>query len=192
MLEDFFFTVANLKKIQRKGWKEKLNLANPESVADHSYSMTVMAMALSELFNLDVQKTIKMALLHDLAESKTGDFTPDEITKENKLELETNALKQIFTTLPENIANNYLKIWQEFQLQETLESKLVHDIDKLEMIVQAKMYINDGHSNEKFETFFKMKFGINTPVPDVLNAFVEECKNSKCKAYQRYARYALM
>ena len=88
MLEDFFFTVANLKKIQRKGWKEKLNLATPESVADHTYSMTVIAMVLAELFNFDVQKTIKMSLLHDLAESKTGDFTPNEMSREKKIELE--------------------------------------------------------------------------------------------------------
>ena len=69
MLEDFFKIVIDLKGIQRKGWKNKLALENVESVADHSYSMTLMAMILSDLQGLDTKKIMKMSLLHDLVES---------------------------------------------------------------------------------------------------------------------------
>ena len=88
MISDFFYQIANLKKISRSGWKSKLNLADSESVADHTYMMTVMAMVLSDIKNLNTEKIIKMSILHDWAESKIGDFIPGEITIEEKNNLE--------------------------------------------------------------------------------------------------------
>ncbi len=64
---DFFKTAANLKRIPRQGWIDKLSLNNPESVADHSYSMAVMSMVISDLGNYDSEKILKMVLLHDLS-----------------------------------------------------------------------------------------------------------------------------
>ena len=82
MLEDFFEIVINLKNVPRKGWTNKLKIKNPESVADHSFSMALMAMILSELHKLDTKKILEMALLHDLVESIVGDFTPAEMETE--------------------------------------------------------------------------------------------------------------
>ena len=86
MLFDFFYIVLELKKTPRKGWKEKIDVLHPESVADHSFSAAVMAMIFSDLKKLDTEKMLKMALLHDLSESITGDFTPEEVSKNNKKE----------------------------------------------------------------------------------------------------------
>ena len=55
MISDFFFQIAGLKKLPRSGWKIKLGLTNSESVAEHSYMMSVMAMVLSDLKNLDTK-----------------------------------------------------------------------------------------------------------------------------------------
>jgi len=85
MIEKFFQNVLELKNIPRQGWKEKLGINNPESVADHSYSTTVMSMILSDLEGLNSEKIIKMALLHDLAESIIGDIIPDNIAKNEKV-----------------------------------------------------------------------------------------------------------
>ena len=60
MILDFFKTAVNLKKIQRKGWMDKLSISNPESVADHSYSMAIMGMFISDLENYDTEKIIKI------------------------------------------------------------------------------------------------------------------------------------
>ena len=79
MISEFFFQIAELKKLPRSGWKIKVGLENSESVAEHSYMMSVMAMVLSDLKNLDSEKVIKMSILHDWAESKIGDFMPDQI-----------------------------------------------------------------------------------------------------------------
>ena len=91
MILDFFKTAANLKKISRQGWIDKLSINDPESVADHSYSMAVIGMVISDLENYNSEKIIKMVLLHDLAESKIGDYTPEQLNKEKKNELENNA-----------------------------------------------------------------------------------------------------
>ena len=153
MLEDFFQIVIDLKNVQRNGWKNKLDLKHSESVADHSYSMTLMALILSEIQGMDTKKIVKMSLLHDLVESIVGDFTPDEITKSKKIVLENNAMKKILAELPNNLTEEYQQIWDEFQMHQSKESVFVHEIDKLEMAFQAKDYINKGFPKEKIQTF---------------------------------------
>ena len=155
MTLDFFKTAVNLKKISRQGWIDKLSLDNPESVADHSYSMAVISMVISDLGNYNSEKIIKMVLLHDLAESKIGDYIPEQLSKEKKIELENNAFNEIIKNLPDLIKSQYLQIWQEYQENNSIESKLVHQIDKLEMVLQANIYKKDGHSQEKLESFFE-------------------------------------
>lgn len=155
MILDFFKTAANLKNTPRQGWIDKLSINKPESVADHSYSMAIIGMVISDLENYDSEKILKMILLHDLAESKIGDFTPDQLSKEKKISLENDAFYQIIEKLPEMIKSQYLKIWREYQKNTSLESKLVHQMDKLEMVLQAKLYQNDGHAYEKLESFFE-------------------------------------
>lgn len=153
MLFDFFYLVSELKKVPRSGWKNKVGIEHPESVADHSYGTAMIAMVLSDLYNLDTEKILKMALLHDLAESVTGDFMPDEISKENKKMAENDAMSEILSKTPENIAKHYLEVWNEYVKAETKESMLLHEIDKLEMAIQAIKYSAEGFSNEKLYQF---------------------------------------
>ena len=154
MIEDFFQKVLELKNVPRRGWKEKVGINNPESVAEHSYSTTVISMILSDLEGLNTEKIIKMALLHDLAESITGDIIPDNIAKNEKVRKENIAMKQILKNLPDKIAEPYFEIWNEYQKNSSQESKLLHDVDKLEMAFRAKFYQNKGISKEKLQTFF--------------------------------------
>ena len=114
---DFFKNALNLKNISRQGWIDKLSMEHPESVADHSYSMAIMGMVISDLENYDSEKMLKMILLHDLAESKIGDFTPDQISKDKKEKIENNAYDEIINTLPNTIKLQYGKIWEEYQKQ---------------------------------------------------------------------------
>ena len=153
MLKDFFQIIINLKEIERKGWKTKLSLENVESVADHSYSMTLMSMILSDLQGLDSNKIMKISLLHDLVEAVTGDFTPEEISKEKKFELENKEMEKILSKLPDNLNEEYSSLWSEFQNQKSKEAIFVHELDKLEMIFQAKKYLDDGISEEKINPF---------------------------------------
>ena len=143
MISNFFFQIAALKKLPRSGWRIKLGLDNSESVAEHSYMMSVMSMVLSDMKSLNSEKVIKMSILHDWAESKIGDFMPDEIGYDKKSELENYAMNEILESLPEKIQSNYQNIWDEFLDRNTPEARLVHELDRLEMALQAKIYEND-------------------------------------------------
>lgn len=162
MISNFFFQIANLKNIPRTGWKTKLHISNPESVADHSYMMTVMAMIMSDIKNLNTEKIIKMSLLHDWAESKIGDFMPDEIAPDKKIVLEENAMNEILGILPSPVKDDYSTIWNEYQDMVSSESKLVHEIDKLEMALQAKIYEKDADPE-------KIKLFVTSAVEQVLD-----------------------
>ena len=151
MIEKFFQKVLELKNIQREGWREKLEINNPESVAEHVYSTTVMSMILSDLEGLNTEKIIKMALLHDLAESIIGDITPNNIEKNEKIKKENHAMNEILKNLPSEIAKSYFEIWNDYQKNSSEESKLLHDIDKLEMAFQAKFYQNNGISKKNYK-----------------------------------------
>ncbi len=153
MIEKFFEKVLELKNIPRQGWKEKLGIDNPESVADHSYSTATISMILSDMKGLDSEKIIRMALLHDLAESIIGDITPDHITKNEKITKENYAIKQILKNLPNGITESYFEIWNDYQKKLSKEAILLHEIDKLEMAFQAKFYQKKGISKEKLKTF---------------------------------------
>ena len=153
MIEEFFKIVTDLKKIPRTGWTTKLGINSPESVADHTFSMSILAMVFADMEKLDTQKVLKMSLLHDIAESITGDLTPDEIIKSEKIDLENKTVNKILSNLPQDLANNYHEIWKEYNENSTKEAKLVHDVDKLEMMIQGLRYMDDGIKKEKLEPF---------------------------------------
>ncbi len=155
MILDFFKTAIKLKKIHRQGWIDKLSIPKPESVADHSYSMAVMGMIISDLENYNSEKIIKMILLHDLAETKIGDYTPDQIDFDKKNEIENTAFLKILEDLPNSIISQYQNIWKEYQESNSPESQIVHQLDKLEMVLQARTYQNEGHSKEQLKSFYE-------------------------------------
>ncbi len=176
MILDFFKTMINLKKIHRQGWIDKLSITHPESVADHTYSMAMMGMIISDLENYNFEKITKMILLHDLAESKIGDYTPGQIDLKKKNEIENEAFLKILVDLPVSIKSQYHIIWKEYQENSSAESQIVHQLDKLEMALQAKTYQNEGHSTEKLESFFESaKKDINHPkLKEIFRNIIEE------------------
>ncbi len=147
--------ISELKKVPRKGWKTKVGIEHPESVADHSYSTAIIAMVLSDSKKFNTEKVIKMALLHDLAESVTGDFTPEEISKDNKNSIENDAMSEILSKLPKEIEKEYQMIWKEYMEGTTKEAILLHEVDKLEMAIQAVKYSSEGYSNDKLKVFIE-------------------------------------
>ncbi len=150
---DFLKIAANLKTIPRQGWIDKISIKHPESVADHTFSMAIIGMLLSDSNKYDTEKILRMILLHDLAESITGDFTPEAKSKDEKLLLENLTFKKILENLPESLQNQYFTIWDEFQKNESSEANFVHQLDKFEMVLQAKIY-SKTNSEKDFSVFF--------------------------------------
>lgn len=154
-LVSFFRVVCNLKKTKRSGWIHKSDISTPESVADHSYSMCMMSMVLSDIIDLDTEHIMKMANLHDLAESFVGDNMPDKISYEEKVLLEDKAMIKIISKLPSFLRGKYLDIWNEYIDNSTVSAKFVHNMDKLEMALQAKEYEFEGYSKQSLQIFLK-------------------------------------
>jgi len=175
LILNFFHISANLKKIPRQGWIDKLSVNHPESVADHVFSMAIMGMIFSDLENQDTEKILKIILLHDLAESIMGDMTPDQISKEEKIVLENKTMKNILKNLPPTIQKQYGLLWEEYQSNNSKEAKIVHQLDKLEMALQAKIYFNEGYPEEKLTSFFNSSKSQITD-PKLLEIFRKICE----------------
>lgn len=145
----FYMKYNQLKNIYRQGWlnvRIGLEHANKcESIADHSFSVALLALTIIEKNNLslDVLKCIKMGIIHELGEVYAGDYTPyDNITKEEKHIKEKEAILKVLQTLDKD--NDYLEIWEEFEKLETAEAKFIKNIDHLEFLLQACAYGYDA------------------------------------------------
>ncbi|CAK4081001.1 unnamed protein product [Aphanomyces euteiches] len=157
---EFLRICGQLKRLKRTGWvNHKVNA--PESVADHMYRMAMCTMLLDGDSSLDRTRCIKMAIVHDLAESYVGDITPhDGVSNEEKHRLEKNAIDDICAKLgPSQAAVEIKELWQEYEDASTDEAKMVKDFDKFEMILQADEYESVQDVNlDQFFTSTEGKF----------------------------------
>ena len=178
----FFNFVTELKKIRRSGWAFKAGINSPESVADHSFSLSVMTMVISDLEGLNTERALKMAIIHDLAESITGDIMPDKITRGAKKILENKAMATILNKLPKSLRIEYSQIWDEYVTERSEISKLVHRLDKLEMILQAIEYMSSGHSAEALVEFTQSADHIvNDNKNDIISKILQGLKTASSK-----------
>lgn len=150
---DFASRIGKLKDMARTGWKIR-SVENPESVSDHSFRVAILSMLYGEKLGLDSKKCIEMALIHDLPESVTGNGLSDGLI-ELKIKNEKNALKTILSELPKTERIRIMSIWKDYRLQITEEAKLVCDLDKIEMILQAFEYKKDKRTFEELDDFFE-------------------------------------
>ncbi len=151
----FIAEAGKLKRLQRTGWVES-GVPDPESVADHSFRVALIALILAEEKELDALKTVRMALIHDLAEAEIGDLTPaqKEASPEAAKQAEEEAMEQLIAKLPKSIRGDYGAAWREFYESATPESRLVRDADKLEMIIQASEYEGSIEDRKKLMRFW--------------------------------------
>jgi putative hydrolase of HD superfamily len=120
------------------------------------YRMSIMTMMAPTSISskLDILKCCRMALIHDMAEALVGDITPvDNVLKPEKSRREETTMDYICTKLLGKFngglnGKDIRAIWQEYEDGETPESHFVHDIDKIELLVQMVEY-ERSHKCEK-------------------------------------------
>lgn len=104
---------------------------------------------------LNIPHCTKMALVHDMAEALVGDITPvDGVAKPEKNRRESTTMDYFTNSLlgrvNGGITGQELKaIWQEYEDSKTLESQFVHDVDKVELILQMVEY--ERFNNHKLD-----------------------------------------
>ena len=128
---DFIREVDKLKGVERK--TKPLGLERYENSAEHSWQLAVMVLSLSRFSAapIDVLRTIKMLLLHDIGEIDTGDTIvyATEIREEKKKE-ERAAVDRICGMLPKETGAVFVELWMEFEARETAEAKFAHAMDR--------------------------------------------------------------
>ena len=113
-----------------------------ENDAEHAWHMAVMAFLLQEHANEDVDllKTMKMILIHDVVEIDAGDtYAYDEVAKATQREREEKAAARLFGLLPKDQAKEMLALWEEFEAAETPEAKYARSLDNFQ-----PMMLNDA------------------------------------------------
>lgn len=152
----------DLKLLPRTGWLLG-GVPNVESVADHSFATALLALALAETINraphlhglhvpLSLERVLKIALLHDLAEAVVTDLpkrATDAMGESAKHQAERHAWREIVSE--ESGFDEWRAPWEEYAEGASAEARLVRDADKLEMIHQALRYADAG--NRRLDEF---------------------------------------
>jgi len=156
---------ATLKRVNRTGWGlAGVDCIRTESVAEHTYGSVLACVVLSQYlietgFQLDVEKVLKMAVIHDLPESLTSDIprTPDlsvtSTLSEMKRMLDREAIQKIFNK-ETSMSKHFLSLWEEYEQNSTLEAKIVRGSDVIDMLMHALNLEDSGVSPRIMHPFF--------------------------------------
>lgn len=174
----FYLLATKLKELVRSGWKLcNVKRDRLESVAEHVYGTCILAIAIDSEFDfeLDLGKVIMMLVLHELEEIIIGDYTPvDKISAEDLREKGAVAVARVLKSLSKK--QQYLDLLNEFEEQQTFESKFVRMCDKLECDIQAKLYTEEGAAESFIESakrFKEIPLNSNSTMADV---FIENSR----------------
>ena len=130
---DILATAEKLKCNTRHSWTSN---GRHESVADHSWRLALMALLVSDEFpELDMDKVIKMCIIHDLGEAFTGDIPCFEKKREDEFK-EENLLMKWIDTFPEPYKEEFGVLWKEMEERKTKEAMLYKALDNLEAVIQ--------------------------------------------------------
>lgn len=142
---DFILELDKLKAVARK--IKPLGLDRYENSAEHSWQLALLAFSLMPHADpvIDLNRTIRMLLVHDIGEIDTGDTMAFvEGGWEERKAAESAAVKRIFGLLPDSQAAELLALWQEFEAGETNEARFANAVDRA-MPVLLNL-ANDGQS----------------------------------------------
>lgn len=176
---DFLSELIRLKSLPRTGWLLR-GVRDVESIADHSFGVAMIAMIIADRaevsgMKINVERVLRMALLHDLAEVRTGDLPATIKPYFDAVMLKAadeQATKEVLAPLGE-AGNKYLELRHEYEQRTSLESRIVKAADKIDLLLQAREYEKGGANNlaefwhNSDEDFAKL--GIDELIADLIS-----------------------
>ncbi len=142
---------AGLKDVARTGWLLR-GVQNAESVADHCWGTAFLSLLfIKHAGNVNRGLVLSIAVVHDLAEVRTGDIPrrvnrlAQPISPEEKRTLEAEAMAKIAQSSPE-----ILEMWREYEDAQSLEARYVRDMNLIDMCLQALIYERDRRYDPAF------------------------------------------
>lgn len=144
----FLIEVEKLKVVYRQC--SVIDKSRQENSAEHSWHIMLMAIVLQEYANekIDLLKVIKMLMVHDLVEIDTDDvFVYDTTKRDMMFEKEKAAAQRIFGFLPKEQEKEFMRLWLEFETEDTPESKFAKALDRIQPMLLN--YYTDGGAWKK-------------------------------------------
>lgn len=146
----FCAMIEKLKCNTRHSWTSS---GRRESVAEHSWRLAVLAMLCADEYpELDINKVIRMCLVHDFGEALTGDVPSFEKTEQNEM-TEREAWEIILGSLPEPYATEFRALYEEMEARETPEAKLYKALDNMEAVI--------SHNEASLDTWIPLEHTLN-------------------------------
>ncbi len=139
----FLYEAGQLRRVARTGWWVA-GLDNPESVAEHSFRTALLAGILAKLIGADREKTLTMALYHDIPEARINDLHKVAQVYFDSPTANMRAATDQAHSLPESLGKEMADLARELFEETSLEAKIVADADHLECLLTAKEYLERG------------------------------------------------
>ncbi|MBM3251137.1 MAG: HD domain-containing protein [Candidatus Nealsonbacteria bacterium] len=159
---NFLLEIGKLKDVRRKGITF-YGVKKPDSATDHSFRMAWMIWLLGRDGKINMEKALKVALVHDICKIITGDITPydgflpkdrkerNKLVKRwrrlsikkkeeiyiNKFKKEYKALRKMTSKLPKDLKREIINLWLSYHQMKSSEARLVHQIDVTENLLEA-------------------------------------------------------
>jgi putative hydrolase of HD superfamily len=186
---NFLIEVGKLKKMKRRGWVLR-GVKNPETIAAHTFRVAIMGWVLGKQKRLNVNKILKISLIHDLCEVYAGDTTPyDELlpkerkkwkklfekwprfskeTKEKiflkKYKKENEALKKLLSSLSPALKKEIRNLWLDYEKGLSSEGRFIRQLDRVENLLQAIEYLEEGEQFPLAPWWIQMEELVDDPL----------------------------
>ena len=154
----YYVTCNKLKNVIRTGWLDwNVKRERVESVAEHVFGVMMLAIAMKSeyKYDIDLEKVLFMLAIHELGETIIGDLTLFQISKEEKIKIEHDAVSKVLGNLIDK--DKIYNLFLEFDDRKTEEAKFAYQCDKLECDLQCKLYdeekcvdLNNQSNNRTF------------------------------------------
>jgi 5'-deoxynucleotidase YfbR-like HD superfamily hydrolase len=151
---DFLHEMGQLKKLKRAGWRFA-GVPDPESVAEHTFRVAIVGIALATLEGADPGRTATLCLLHDSPETRVGDIEAVGRAYVTTSSPEVVSVHQT-AAMPDELASVFQELVRAYEAEDSIESRLAHDADKIETLLQAREYEADGrHDTLEWQESFQ-------------------------------------
>jgi 5'-deoxynucleotidase YfbR-like HD superfamily hydrolase len=145
----FLHEAGHLKNLPRSGWL-LLGIKQPESVAEHSFRVGMIGLVLAAIEGADPGQTTALCLMHDVHETRIGDVP--SVGRNYVTTAKPEAVTAHQTSgMPDEVAKVLQGLTREYEDTETIESRVAHDADKLETLMQAREYGAQGYATGPWE-----------------------------------------
>ncbi|MFW5688003.1 MAG: HD domain-containing protein [Spirochaetota bacterium] len=189
-----------LKDEVRTGWTLR-GVRDPESVADHSWGTAYLVLLYADEAEVDRARALEIALVHDLAEAKTGDVATrvaamrDPRRVEEKARRERGAMDELMEAYTPQRASRVRGLWEEYEATATPEAVLVREMNLIDMCLQAYVYeeserYDPDAPNDHFPDYRGLDEFFATTAPRLRTPVGERLFREIAEAYARLPRVA--